>query len=285
MEEKRIVGLEKVRINKLPFKLPEKLRSLLDGFKWAIHERKQSAVFIVEGRSGMGKTTISLQIGAYMTPDFSLDSVYFTPESFLEALTKTKKGDTLVFDEAMLLSSRSALSAINRMIVIAMSMIRSKNLCIIFNVNSIFDLDRNLSLSRADLVLHCYGDSLTDKGKFLAFFKGGDGMDRIKSLYINGKKYYSYSQPKANFNSTFSSYFPVDEDEYERRKQVGVNNFLKNTKRNLSTKDKQVRDKLIKYIYTNMDLTQEKIAEIAGMNRTTIISILKKFNEEPDILV
>ena len=285
MEEKRIVGLEKVRINKLPFKLPEKLRSLLDGFKWAIHERKQSAVFIVEGRSGMGKTTISLQIGAYMTPDFSLDSVYFTPESFLEALTKIKKGDTLVFDEAMLLSSRSALSAINRMIVIAMSMIRSKNLCIIFNVNSIFDLDRNLSLSRADLVLHCYGDSLTDKGKFLAFFKGGDGMDRIKSLYINGKKYYSYSQPKANFNSTFSSYFPVDEDEYERRKQVGVNNFLKNTKRNLSTKDKQVRDKLIKYIYTNMDLTQEKIAEIAGMNRTTIISILKKFNEEPDILV
>lgn len=252
---------EIVRIHKLNYRLPLKLRELLDGFKWAIHNKKQSAVAIVEGRSGMGKTTISFQMAKYMTPDFSLNNVFFTPETFLDALVHTKKGDTLVFDEAMLLSSRSALSSINRMIVIAMSMIRSKNLFIIFNVNSVFDLDRNLALSRADLLLHCYGDSLTDKGKFLAFFKGSDGRDRIKELYINGKKYYSYAEPKANFFSTFSSYFVVDEDEYEKLKQVGVNKFLKGSKNALKSKYLDQRNILINILKEELDLPYRELEE------------------------
>jgi energy-coupling factor transporter ATP-binding protein EcfA2 len=273
---------ERIRINHLNYTLPTKLRELLDGFKWAIHNKKQSAVVIVDGRSGMGKTTISFQIAKYMTPDFSLYNVHFTPESFLDALTKTKKGDTIVFDEAMLLSSRSALSQINRMIIIAMSMIRSKNLLIIFNVNSIFDLDRNLALSRADLLLNCYGDSLTDKGKFLAFFRGSDGIDRIKELYIHGKKYYSYNYPKANFFTTFSSEFVLNEEEYERKKQEGVNKFLKGSKSALNNRYHEQRNRLIEWIYNNCDLTQEKIGEIAGINKRTVLRALKVDDEDGD---
>lgn len=280
MGEVNIDSEEKIRVLKLPYKLPKSLTEVLDGFKWAIQKKKQSAVCIVDGRSGMGKTTLSFQMGLYMSSNFSLDYVHYTPESFLEALSNAQKGDTLVFDEAMLLSSRAALSAINRMIVIAMSMIRSKNLFIIFNVNSIFDLDRNLALSRADLLLHCYGDSLTDKGRFLAFFKGGDGIDRIKGLYIHGKKFYDYNVPKANFYSVFSSYFVVDEQEYEKRKQIGVNNFLKSGKSQLTHKDKATRDRLIKYIYDNMGLTQEQIAEIGGIDDKTVARALKGLKED-----
>lgn len=278
MSEVVVSKFEKDRINSLPYRLPSKLTMLLDGFKWAIHNKKQSTVLLVDGRSGMGKTTLSFQIGKYISPNFSLDNVHFTPEAFLEALTHTEKGDTLVFDEAMLISSRAALSKINRMIVIAMSMIRSKNLCIIFNVNSIFDLDRNLALSRADLLLHCYGDSLTDKGKFLAFFKGGDGRDRIKELYIYGKKYYSYSNPKCNFNSVFSSNFVLDEKKYEEKKQIGVNNFLKGVDKEAHSKFKDSRDRFIKFLYENkeiLELTQEKIAKIGKISRQTVISSLQ----------
>ncbi len=277
MEEYRINSEEKVRVLKLPFKLPSKLKDILNGFKWAINSKKQSAVLIVDGRSGMGKTTLSTQIASYMSESFALKDIHFTPDSFLEALTHTKKGDTIIFDEAMLLSSRAALSSINRMIVIAMSMIRSKNLLIIFNVNSIFDLDRNLALSRADLLIHCYGDSLTDKGRFLAFFKGADGNDRIKQLYIHGKKFYSYGFPKSNFNTTFSSYFTVNEAEYEAKKQIGVNKFLLGDKKEKTTRDKVARDKLIAYLYQKrdiLDLTQEKIAEIAGIGAKTVWSSL-----------
>jgi len=270
---------EKIRVSNLPYKLPEKLRELLDGFKWAIHNKKQSAVVLVDGRSGMGKTTISFQMAKYMSPNFNLSNVHFTPDEFLEALTKTNKGDTLIFDEAMLLSSRSALSAINKMIVVAMSMIRSKNLFIIFNVNSIFDLDKNLALSRADLLLNCYGDSLTDKGKFIAFFKGGDGRDRIKELYIFGKKYYSYSHPKGNFFTTFSSEFVLDEDEYEKKKQIGVNAFLKRAKTKLSEKQRASRDASVKYFSEVLNYTQDKIAEIVNLS---VIQVHRILHNEPD---
>lgn len=263
--EHRIPIEERVRVNRLPYKLPKKLIDILDGFKWAIHKKNQSAVIIVDGRSGMGKTTLSFQIGKYMSEGFCLDKVFFTPEEFLQGLEVAKKGDALVFDEAMLLSSRAALSQINRMVVIAMSMIRSKNLLIIFNVNSIFDLDRNLALSRADLLLHCYGDSLTDKGKFLAFFKGGDGQDRIKDLYINGKKFYSYGKPEANFYTTFSAYLPIDDKEYEARKQEGVNKFLSSSSTKMANRDKQVRDKAIQLLYEQGN-TQQKIAELLNIS-------------------
>jgi len=268
MEEINKIPIEeRIRVNKLPYKLPQKLSDIIDGFKWAIHFKKQSAVIIVDGRSGMGKTTLSFQVGLYMSENFDLTHVYFTPDEFLEGLSKADKGDTLIFDEAMLLSSRSALSAINRMIVIAMSMIRSKNLLIIFNVNSIFDLDRNLALSRADLLLHCYGESLTDKGKFLSFFKGSDGIDRIKQLYIHGKKYYSYGTPKANFSSTFSSYFVVDEGEYERRKQIGVDKFLKGSKLSENARYKEQRDNLIKLSRKITEKTYKELEEIFKENK------------------
>jgi len=257
---------ETVRVLNLPFKIPKSLRGLLDGFKWAIHKKNQSAVMIVDGRSGMGKTTLSFQCGAYMSEGFSLDNVHFTPESFLQALSVAKKGQTIIFDEAMLLSSRAALSSINRMIVVAMSMIRSKNLFIIFNVNSIFDLDRNLALSRADLLLHCYGDSLTDKGKFLAFFKGIDGRDRIKELYIRGKKLYSYGEPKANFFTTFSGYFALDEKEYEEKKQEGVNNFLKGTSGDTPTRFKKQRNDCLRIIHSIKGLTLRELEEFLAQN-------------------
>ena len=274
---------ERLRVEKLPYKLPAKLVQILEGFKWAIHFKKQSAVMVVDGRSGMGKTTLSFQIGKWMTDDFSLDNVFFTPEAFIKGLTTAKKGDVLVFDEAMLLSSRAALSAINRMIVIAMSMIRSRNLLIIFNVNSVFDLDKNLALSRADLLLNCYGDSLTDKGKFLAFFKGSDGMDRIKSLYINGKKYYSYAKPKANFYTTFSSYFVVDEEEYEKRKQVGVDKFLTGGKLEKENKQMKTRDALIYHMWKNEGYTQEQIAEMSKLGRQAVNAIIKKVKEQKEL--
>jgi ABC-type dipeptide/oligopeptide/nickel transport system ATPase subunit len=272
--DRRIPIEERVRCNRLPFKLSSKLKDILDGFKWAINKKNQSAVIVVDGRSGMGKTTLSAQIASYMSANFNLDHVYYNPETFLNAMVKPEKGTTLIFDEAMLLSSRSALSAVNKMIVQAMSMIRSKNLCIIFNVNSIFDLDRNLVLSRADLVLHVYGDSLTDKGKFMAFFKGADGQDRIKNLYLYGKKLYSYDFPKSNFNTRFAKHFPLDENEYERRKQEGVNKFLSGSQSKIANRNLQTRDKAIRALYSTGNYTQDQISEMVGLSPRAVFAII-----------
>jgi len=271
---------ERARVEALPYRLPSKLRDLLDAYKWAVAKKNTSAVFIIDGRSGMGKTTLSCLIGKYCYEGFNLEHVCFTPEQFLETLSKAVPGSVVIFDEALLISNRSAMSQINRMIVMAMSMIRSKRIIVIFIVNSIFDLDRNLALSRADLLLNVYGDSLTDRGKFMAFFKGMDGIDRIKLLYLYGKKYYDYGRPKSNFNTTFPNHFALDEAEYERKKQDGVNKFLNSGTAGkigrAESKARASRDSLILWIRKNTELTIEQIAEIALSSMTQIKDLIAK---------
>ena len=283
--------LEKQRLEALPYRLPEKLRGLLDGFKWAVHKKNTTGVILIDGRSGMGKTTLANQVGLYCDPEYDLRKVHWKPSSFLGGgegkigLNECKKGDFILFDEAMLISSRAAMSEINKMIVQAMSMIRSKNIIVGFCVNSIFDLDKNLALSRADLLLSVYGDSLTDRGKFMAFFKGSDGVDKLKALYINGKKYYDYSYPKSNFNSTFPSYFAVDSIEYEKQKQKAVNEFLSGETK-IQTKLNMRRNKAIEnfvmYLRSKNVMIKE-IAEISGFAVSTIDYIISKRKAEESL--
>ena len=230
---------------------------------------------VIDGRSGMGKTTLANQIAMTLDKNYGLHKIFYTPETFLEALKTAKKGDCLMFDEAMLISSRSALSSINKMIVQAMSMIRSKKIYIIFCVNSIFDLDKNLAISRADILFHVYGKSLIDRGHALAFFKGQDGKNRILELYLNGKKYYSYKTPPANFRAKFVKEFVVDEVLYEKNKQTGVNDFLTVSAGSRTAKTFQDRNALIK-VLNEMGLTPNQIAEKTKITLSTIHKVLRK---------
>lgn len=282
---------EQERIEKLPYTLPKKLTQILDGFKWAVQEKNTSVVGISDGRSGMGKTTISNQIAKYCDEGYDLNKIHYDPEEFLHGspgkigLAQAKEGDFLLFDEAMLISSRAALSQINRMVIQAMSMIRSKKIYVWFCVNSIFDLDRNLALSRADLVLHVYGKSLTDRGQFLAFFKGSDGFDRIKALYLNGKKFYSYSTPKCNFNARFPKHFVVDEEAYEVQKQKGIFNFLnKIDSFKGPTKAEIGRNKLMLHCKRELGMKQVDMAEITGLTVVRISQIMRSLRENPENL-
>ena len=241
-------------------------------FKNAIEKHNTSAVIMIDGRSGMGKTTLGNQIGVTLDEDYGLKNIYYNPQDFIDALKIAKRGECLMFDEAMLISSRSALSAINKMIVQAMSMIRSKRLYIIFCVNSFFDLDRNLAVSRADLLLHVYGQSLIDRGRFSAFFKGTDGQDRIKLLYLLGKKLYSYGKPKANFIGKFSKCFVVDEKEYEKQKQKGVNAFLGGSVGKKTVRAYETRNNMVRAMRKDGKPYKE-IAEISGLTERTVRKI------------
>jgi guanylate kinase len=251
------------------------LLTLLKGFKKSVLSRNTSAVVIIDGRSGMGKTTLGNQLGYLLDDHYNINKIYYEPKKFLEGLNQAKKGDYLMFDEAMIISSRSAMSDVNKMIIMAMSVIRSKQLFICFCVNSIFDLDRNLALSRADLLLHVYGDHLTDRGNFSAFFKAANDMDRIKNLYLKGKKFYSYSSPSANFYGRFGKKFIVDEVEYEKRKQVGIDIFLSGT----STKqEKNARwfSDLCFYLTQKKKWTYERLIKISGASERTIARRIKE---------
>lgn len=265
------------------YSIPDKLADILKGFKWATSQKNTSAVLIIDGKSGLGKSTLAHQIGKYCDSDYNLHKCHWLPETFLDGgegkvgLSQAKKGDFILFDEAMILSNRATMSQINKMIIMAMSMIRSKNIIVCFCVNSIFDLDKNLALSRADILLHVYGDSLTDRGKFMCFFKGSDGQDRLKMLYLLGKKYYDYGKPKSNFFTTFGSNFVVDEKEYEIGKQKAISEFLSiANKREVSYKEAQIRDRYVLWMVENSKLNQKQIADVGGITPRTIFNILQR---------
>lgn len=216
------------------FYMDNRKEQILTFAKRATERHNTSAVIIYDGRSGMGKTTQAIQDGFYCdrSPSgFGLHKIYFHPDDFIEGLDTAEAHSFHLFDEAMVLSNRASMSKLNMTIVKAMSMIRSKKIIVGFCINSIFDLDRNLALSRADVLFHAYGKNITDRGKFAAFFKGADGLDRLKELYLLGKKYYTYTKPRANFIGRFSSRFLVNAKDYEEKKQEGISRSLQENKK------------------------------------------------------
>ncbi len=262
------------------------LNNLLVGFKNAVLKHNTSMVMIVDGRSGMGKTTFANQIAKFLDNDYDLNKIHYNPTTFLEGaddkigLANAKKGDCIMFDEAMLISSRSALSQINRMIIQGMSMIRSKQLFVIFCVNSIFDLDKNLAISRADLLIHVYGENLIDRGHFLAFFKAKGQPDRIKQLYISGKKGYSYKFPRSNMHGRFSKDFIVNGIEYEAQKDKGVNEFLRGLDSRATTRGNIQRDQLIWHIHNHQGMTTNEIAKVIDLSLSQIRRIIAMYQKD-----
>lgn len=255
------------------------LLKLLEVYREAVERHNTSVVIITDGRSGMGKTTLSNQMGIILDKNYNLENIYYEPEAFLEGLSNAKAGQFILFDEAMLISNRATTSAINRMVIQAMSMIRSKRIYVCFCVNSIFDLDRNLAISRADVLLHVYGENLISRGRFAAFFKAKDGFDRLKMLYLLGRKYYNYAKPKANFIGQFTKNFVVDEQEYERRKQIGVNNFLQGKSIDSGTRAKKQRDILIRHLKEKHNYSFQSLEELTGLRKQLYVICQKVQNE------
>ena len=177
-------------------------------------------------------------------------------------------------DESMILSNRSAMSQYNRAVIIMMSMIRSKKLFIIFNINSVFDLDKNLALHRADMLIHLYAvnDKFAARGRY---FVVPSAKGRLKNLYIVGKKYYSYNKAQSAFSDHFPSYFPFDNIEYERRKQKAIEGYFIENKSE-STKVKDSRNSYIVYLKKKLKLKNIEIAKIGDVSPRTVARALKK---------
>ena len=255
--------------------LMKNLITLKDG----VENHDISAKMLIDGKSGLGKSTKAFQIAKFWNKNFSLNDVYFDVDEFLKGLAHAVAGQVFVFDEAMIINSRAWATQRNRMIIIALSMIRSKNIYIIFCINSVFDLDKNIVLNSADILLHIYSKGLIDRGLFCAFFKSpGDQNDRLKGLYLNGKKYYDYNKPRANYYGRFSKKFILNEKLYETKKQKAINSFLLQTNPNPKLKSFDRDDLVIRM--SNAEIKQKQIMEVLQISKTTIQKIKRKYNQE-----
>lgn len=231
------------------------LKKNLEIVKDTVLNHNDDFLMVLDGPVSLGKSTLSFQIALFLDPNFDLSKVTFTPEQWLQAIDKAKKGDCIILDEAMLIMSRSAMSMWNKKVITKLSQIRSKNLFLIFNLPAYFDLDKNIALHRASLLLHCFTPSFRKKGHYKVYFP-----DEMKLLYIMGKKYYSYKKPVPNFEGFFSSCFVLDQAEYDEKK----NKSLSSSEVLVTKTAHQERNLYIKFI-RNLDYSY---ADIAAIDKT-----------------
>jgi len=247
---------------------------ILDKAIDVVHNKNNSFVSVIDGKSGVGKSTFGIQVCKYLDPNFTIKNIAWTPKKFLDLINNAKKGDAIMFDEGMIINSRSATSQVNKAIMIALSQIRSRNIFILININSIFDLDKNIALHRADVLFHVYTkDDKVDGEKRIKVY----GRQRMKYLYIGGKKYYNYNAPPNFFARPPRKYvFLVNEKVYEETKRRDtVENTEDGEKLNrMEKKYKIALVKLIEYIKENHGILHKDIFDVIGSSESQISKMI-----------
>ena len=241
-----------------------------------VTKKDKDKVYVIDGTEGAGKSVLAMQLAKKLDHTFCLDRVVMNAIDFTHAIAQAKRFQCIVFDEAYSgLSSRTALSEINHLLVSLMMEMRQKNLFVIIVLPTIFLLDKYVALWRARGLFHVYE------------FKGNRGFwvyynnKKKKVLYLLGKKDYSYNikNAKSKFKGRFLDAYVVDEAEYRKKKKKALESRDRRTK---SDKFKEQRDKLLWILYENEGHTLQELIDICKMNqvhlkKTSISEILSKF--------
>lgn len=217
-----------------------------------IQKKDKDAVYIVDGGEGDGKSVFAMQLAKCLDPNYNISKCAFTASEFTNKVVKAKKGDCIIYDEAFTgLSSRGALSEVNKLLVGLMMEMRQKNLFVIIVMPTFFLLDKYVAIWRAKGLFHIY----TKKGKrgYWMFFNN----KAKKILYLSGKKLYSYSYPKSTFIGRFYNHYTIDEYEYRKKKSDAMQ--LKTR----STRAETWQDQRNKFIFALHEQFALKIVDIA----------------------
>lgn len=223
--------------------------------------KKDKDCFIcIDGKEGTGKSTIALQIGKYVDPTLDLSRVVFDAESFRQAVFKAKKGQVVIFDEAFTgLSSRAALSGVNKTLVSLMMQMRQKNLMVIMVLPTFFMLDKYAALFRAKALIHVY-EVRGVRGYFRLY------NSRLKKLlYLNGKKDYSYGHKlvKTPFKGRFYGKFALGSDELEKKYRKKKEKALESTEKDpMTSAQVRYREQRDLAIYLLRKYTKMKYQEL-----------------------
>lgn len=234
-------------------------------------------IIAVDGPEGCGKSVFTMQAAYFCDPSLCISRIVFTPEEFRKAVLNAQKFEAVVYDEAYTgLNSRAAMSMINRALVQMLAEIRQKNLFIFVVMPCFFDLDKYVALWRSRALVHAYTGDNFERGYF-AFYNS----DRKKELFINGKKFYSYTTPRPNFSGRFPNHYVIDESEYRRKKSLSLK-----AREQKSIEDAQTRELEDAIFSRVMDLGEEiphdVKQKILSMPRSTYFWRLRQYHERKE---
>lgn len=271
----------KVTAGNQTFYLDGILKKNLDIVKTQINHKDMDMVGIFDGFEGVGKSVMAMQAGFYVDPSLDLKRICFTPDEFKEAVMKAKKGQCVIYDEAITGAfSREAIQLMNVVLIKMMAQIRQKNLFMLLVLPSFFDLDKNLAIWRAKFLIHCHFGEKYERG----FFKFAN-LEKKKKIYVEGQKLYKYPRKGDpygwNFYGRFSKHYVVNEAKYRAKKAKSLteSDYDSISLRKLRAQ----RDSLI-LVLLNMGYVQEDVAEFSdllneGITRKQISNVSLKYRK------
>jgi hypothetical protein len=235
-------------------------------------------VIVVDGPEGSGKSVMTQQMAYFCDPTLNLDRIVFTPSTLRKAIVESEPYQAVIYDEAYTgLSSRASMSLINRTIVSMLAEIRQKNLFVFVVMPCFFDLDKYVALWRSRALVHVYLGKNFERG-FFAFYN----IDNKKSLYMNGKKFYSYSKPRPNFIGRFVNHYTVDEMEYKKKKRNSL--IAREKKAEEAEKRKEIEAEMFERVMEMSDDVPHKVKmELLGMPPATYFRKLKAHKQMREI--
>jgi len=251
------------------------MKKVLDSGKAAI-KKDWDMLFVYDGAEGSGKSVKAMQDAKYCDPTLTIDRIVFTPKDFRNAIMNAKPYQAVIYDEAYTgLSSRATMSLINRTLITMLAEIRQKNLFVFVVMPCFFDLDKYVALWRSRALIHIYTGNKFERG-FFAFFNA----DKKKDLYINGKKFYNYSKPKANFYGRFTNYYPIDEKEYKKKKRNSL--IDREKKADEAQKRKEIENELFERCMTireKENIPHPLLIKILGIPQSTYFVKLSQWRQ------
>ena len=246
------------------------LRSNLDTAKKVV-AKDWDMLFVIDGYEGAGKSVKAQQDAKYCDPTFDLTRIVFTPKEFEKAVMSAKKFQAVLYDEAYGgLSGKGAMTTINRTIVKMLTEIRARNLFIFIVLPTIFELDKYVALWRSRALIHVYSADNFERG-FFAFYN----IHKKKSLYMNGKKFYSYKTPSPNFTGRFTNHYTVNKDEYKKKK------LIETSKDSMEEQSNRLMKRMYEIIVRleQRKFFQREIGEIIGVSQGRVAQIKQIFEE------
>lgn len=204
-----------VEANGESYHMEDRLKERWDRIKdGKLAKKDEDRVYVVDGRERTGKSVFTMQQAGYIDPTFVDDSgrICFTPEEVLSAIRKLESTEkitkVIVFDEAFRgLSSRGALSKINKMIVQALMEMGQKNLVLFIVLPSFFLLDMYAAMMRSNALFHIY----KEKGGSMRAFKMYSFKKKARLYKEGARKGWEYNIPTI-FKGRFTKKFPGGED-------------------------------------------------------------------------
>jgi len=244
--------------------------------KPSVEKKDFDYVMIVDGSEGTGKSVMAFQIAKVLDPKFDLDNICFTPSEFIKAVTHAKPYSCIVFDEAFTgLSSRAALSEVNRLLVSLMMEMRQNNLFVILVMPTFFMLDKYAVLHRSKEMFHVH--LRNGKRGFWRFYD----KDKMKKMYFDGKKYYEYKVRPRSFGR-YKGLWAINEKKYLEKKRKSLKGKQRRTK---AEAYKEQRDTLLYILIKDMKLGQRGTSRVCSkygfsINHSTLSDVFTQKQKE-----